>query len=552
MLSIEILYARWRASTYPQVAILSIGLFVSYFIIVFTYRLTFHPLAKYPGPLFARISDWPLVIYCYRGDRHLWEYKNHQKYGPIVRYGANSLSISTASSVPLIHGPKANVKKGSWYKTLDISAGAPSVQMEIDKHRHALRRRFLAPAFSERALREAEKLITVSAVKLAAKVGAGSEKGWSEAKNLCDWSTYFGFDFISDLGYGESFGMLDSPESAWIPGVLKSASIFIYYVGYLPFIEFVRPLMGSAIQDYIGGQEAADSLKYTEMANSRLAARIKLEEELRAENKESERKDTFHYLLNSIDPVTGKRLTVEQLQADSALIIAAGSDGVAITLSACFFYLLHDPSTLSTLVNEIRTSFIDIEDIKTPKLNTLPYLHACLEETLRLNPPKPSTLPREVLKGGLQIDEHFYPPGVNVGTPVYVLHHDPGIFPEPWTFNPSRFIASPTVSAESVARAKAASLPFLVGPLNCIGKNMSYIALKLALVHVLFSHDVRLAEGVSGGGGRAGKLNACWGVGGTEEEGLRGREGEYQMWDWIIGFRDGPMVEVKKRAVEPM
>ena len=86
--------------------------------------------------------------------------------GPIVRYGANSISIASPNSLPAIHGPKANVKKGSWYKTLDISAGAPSVQMEIDKQQHALRRRFLAPAFSEKALKEAEKLITISAKKL--------------------------------------------------------------------------------------------------------------------------------------------------------------------------------------------------------------------------------------------------------------------------------------------------------------------------------------------------------------------------------------------------
>jgi hypothetical protein len=53
--------------------------------------------------------------------------------GPIVRYGPNSLSISSSGALYAIHNAKANVKKGSWYLTLDISAGAPSVQMTIDK-----------------------------------------------------------------------------------------------------------------------------------------------------------------------------------------------------------------------------------------------------------------------------------------------------------------------------------------------------------------------------------------------------------------------------------
>jgi hypothetical protein len=45
------------------------------------YRITFHPLVKYPGPFLAKISGWPLVFDCYNGNRHLVEYKNHQKYG---------------------------------------------------------------------------------------------------------------------------------------------------------------------------------------------------------------------------------------------------------------------------------------------------------------------------------------------------------------------------------------------------------------------------------------------------------------------------------------
>ncbi|KAH7409467.1 benzoate 4-monooxygenase cytochrome P450 [Cadophora sp. MPI-SDFR-AT-0126] len=540
MFTVENLYSTWGSVSLAEAVTYVCVATALYFSIVFSYRLTFHPLAKFPGPFFARISDWPLVIHCYRGDRHLWEYKNHQKYGSIVRYGPNSLSISTLSSIPLIHGAKANVKKGAWYKTLDISAGAPSVQMEIDKHEHAMRRRFLAPAFSERALKEAERLISISARKLCQGLTLGIEDGrWSEPKNFNDWATFFGFDFVSDLGYGKSFAMLDSDENRWIPGVLKSASVFLYYVGYLPFVDFVRPLMGTWVQDYIGGQAAADSLKYTNLANRRLAERTELEKQRKTEDKDTGRKDTFHYLLNSKDPVTGKMFTTEQLQADSGLIIAAGSDGVAVTLAACMFYLLNNPHTLEKVTAEIRDSFASVEEIGNPKLGSLPYLHACLEETLRMNPPKPSSLPREVLKGGLLIDGHLIPKGVNVGSPLYVIHHDPEVFPDPWAFRPERWISSLStgVTPEDVSAAKSACAPFLIGPMNCIGKNMSYIALKLALAHLLLNNDFRSSGDVTGGGN------------GYAADELRRREGEYQMTDWILGFRDGPMLQNRVRKV---
>lgn len=153
-----------------------------------------------------------------------------------------------------------------------------------------------------------------------------------------------------------------------------------------------------------------------------------------------------------------------------------------------------------------------------------------------MNPPKASSLPREILEGGLTIDGIFIPKGINVGTPLYVLHHDPEVFPEPWSFQPERWFASPSRgnTIEMVAAVKATCTPFLIGPMNCIGKNMAYIALKLALAHLLFSNDVRMSGAPTGGGNE------------NEEEGRR-RSGEYQMRDWILGFRDGPMVEVKRR-----
>ena len=92
------------------------------------------------------------------------------------------------------------------------------------------------------------------------------------------------------------------------------------------------------------------------------------------------------------------------------------------------------------------------------------------------------------------------------------------------------------VSAEVLAAEKNAYCPFLIGPLNCIGKKMSYIAMKLSLAHILWRYDIRAADEDKVGGGGSKDL----------EEG-RQRENEYQMNDWILGFRDGPFIQVKER-----
>lgn len=49
------------------------------------YRLYFHPLAKYPGPFWARISGIPQWWHTYKKERHLWIQQLHEQYGKLNR-----------------------------------------------------------------------------------------------------------------------------------------------------------------------------------------------------------------------------------------------------------------------------------------------------------------------------------------------------------------------------------------------------------------------------------------------------------------------------------
>jgi hypothetical protein len=152
--------------------------------------------------------------------------------GPIVRIAPNMLSFNTTTAMYAIYGnPKSNSQKAEWYKTLDAGSGDYSTQTIIDKKEHAIRRRIMSPAFSDKALRDAEKYINVNVMKLMHKLGEGpQENGWTKPKNFSDWSTYYSFDFISDLSFGSSLGLINEEENRYIPAMLMGTSKFIYYV----------------------------------------------------------------------------------------------------------------------------------------------------------------------------------------------------------------------------------------------------------------------------------------------------------------------------------
>ena len=76
-----------------QVVAAYVSLLLGYTVI---YRVSpFHPLARYPGPFFAKISKIFMVRVVTKGHAHQYYRKLHQKYGDIVRTGA----CSTVKSV---------------------------------------------------------------------------------------------------------------------------------------------------------------------------------------------------------------------------------------------------------------------------------------------------------------------------------------------------------------------------------------------------------------------------------------------------------------------
>lgn len=70
--------------------------------------------------------------------------------------------------------------------------------------------------------------------------------------------------------------------------------------------------------------------------------------------------------------------------------------------------------------------------------------------------------------------------GQMVVVPLWALHYNPDIYPEPDRFDPERF------SEENKrSRDNNAYLPFGNGPRNCLGMRFSLIEIKIALANIL-------------------------------------------------------------------
>ena len=97
--------------------------------------------------------------------------------------------------------------------------------------------------------------------------------------------------------------------------------------------------------------------------------------------------------------------------------LAAGTDTTAITISACLYYLYHDPRVLKKLRDEIDQATREgtaSDPITFHEAQNLGYLQCVIAETLRIHPAVGYILPREVPAGGMELGGRFFPAGVSL------------------------------------------------------------------------------------------------------------------------------------------
>lgn len=189
-----------------------------YTVCLVVYRLFFHPLAKYPGPFLAKLTDAYMLYYAWRGDRHLEFWRMHEKYGKFVRFGPNSLSINSNTALKDIYGFRANVRKAEFYDA--FVHPAPNTHNARDKDLHARKRRVLSHAFSDSAIKEVERYILANIRTFCEAIGdygrvIHEKKGWSAPKNMSDWCNWLAMDILGDLCFGKAFHMLDRPDNRY-------------------------------------------------------------------------------------------------------------------------------------------------------------------------------------------------------------------------------------------------------------------------------------------------------------------------------------------------
>lgn len=187
----------------------------------------------------------------------------------------------------------------------------------------------------------------------------------------------------------------------------------------------------------------------------------------------TESADLLNVLFGADDGTWPRR----RVRDEALTFMLAGHETTANAMAWFWFLMARHPEARDRMLAEV-DNVIGARRPTAADLTQLPWTTACLQESQRYYSAV-WIVAREAVEPD-DIDGHHIRPGTTVIIPIHQIHHDSRWWPDPETFDPSRFLGDAPKS-----RPRSAYLPFGGGRRICIGQ--SFALMEMALIAAIMS-----------------------------------------------------------------
>ncbi|CAG9814838.1 unnamed protein product [Phaedon cochleariae] len=189
---------------------------------------------------------------------------------------------------------------------------------------------------------------------------------------------------------------------------------------------------------------------------------------------DSERKPSFIELM-----MRSGSFTEQELNDEVGTILAAGSETSASTLEHMMITLGMNQDIQDKVYEEVMEIMGPDKSVEPQDLAKLTFTDLVLKETMRILPTVPFVL--RSVETDLRLDDtHTIPGGASVIIFILAIHRDPNYWPDPFKFDPDRFLPG-----NKTSRHAFSYLPFMGGPRNCIGGRYAMMSVMTMFVHLI-------------------------------------------------------------------
>ncbi|KAI7784343.1 cytochrome p450 [Diaporthe eres] len=480
------------------------------------YPIVASPLRKIPPAHWsAPISPLWILYTRRRRNENATIHALHQRLGPLVRLGPNEISVNCVDGgIRTIYG--GSYEKGDWYAVYK-NYGMNNIFSSLPHGPHSARKRMLSNVYAKSTIQSSAAFHEITEVLLCHRMLPRLYE--SSGKTVEAYELFSGVAMDAITGYcfglGQSSNFIEDSEHCkrWVVDY-KARQAFIFWPQELPGLTAFAKAWG--VRHWLVP-------KWVDVANDNIASWVlslcDKAEEVHADRDSvgaRDRATVFNQLRGMIkkskEDETDSPLTAdERLEIASELLdeVLAGFDTTGITMTYLAWQLSkpENREIQQALREELRAnqamyhpitddvSAADSPDFKT--LDSLPMLHAIVMESLRLHAAIPGCQPRITPKGA-----EVGPPGTSVkGLPAdvrvnsygYSLHLEEDVFPQPWKWDPRRWLDAQGEIDGGGEKARW-FWAFGSGGRMCIGSNLAMIDMKSIVAAIWGNFETNIVD----------------------------------------------------------
>ncbi|TGO66285.1 hypothetical protein BOTNAR_0064g00230 [Botryotinia narcissicola] len=401
-------------SRFDVVAILGTSILI-YCILGIIYRLYFHPLSKFPGPILPAVTLWSEFYHeCIQPGQYFLKIAQwHEKYGPIIRIGPNEIHINDPDYYNTLFSYNGVRNKDPFYtaqfNTPDTEFGAE------DHYIHRMRRSALNPFFSKASIERLSPILTSMVEKLSSRLA--EFRNTNEPLIIRLPFQCYTADIVTLYATNRCWKHLDSPDfnPSWAQ-TFVALSVISKWAKFLPSIYTLMEHTPRWILN-----EFAPSVILMLDHNNKI--RTQISEILSGTILPVDApidgfpRTIFHNFLSSSLPESEKKFS--NMSQEATNIIGAGTDTTAHTLMILMYYLASDAVRCEKLREELRGAGLErrengeSKNVELGMVERLVYLNACALEGLRLSYGVSSRLARIAPNENLRYGKWEIPAGVS-------------------------------------------------------------------------------------------------------------------------------------------
>uniref|UniRef100_A0A8C5FHE6 Cytochrome P450 3A30-like n=1 Tax=Gadus morhua TaxID=8049 RepID=A0A8C5FHE6_GADMO len=289
----------------------------------------------------------------------------------------------------------------------------------------------------------------------------------------------YSMDVVTSTAFSVDIDSLNQPSDPFVANIKKMMNFS--FLNPLLLISVLFPFMGPVFDKLNLSFFPADVLKFFYSS----LKKIKDDRTKNTHNDKQNRVDFMQLMVDSQttenineDGTPEKGLNDHEILSQAMIFIFAGYLTSSNTLCFLAHNLATNPEVQAALQKEIDETFENKSRPTYEPLMQMEYLDMAFNESQRLFP-LGNRLER-IAKASVEINGVVIPKGTAIVVPVYVLHRDPALWPEPEAFRPERFSK---VNRETMD--PYSFLPFGAGPRNCVGMRFALLMMKLCMVEIL-------------------------------------------------------------------